>query len=148
MTPAEELRAAATRLREAAKDTTPTDGNPSGWLGSVNETSGAAFIYGGPAEDGYRTGVVFEFKDALDCEECTRPSAADLDWMWLMCPLLAEPLAAWLEVVADEMKGRGAVEGSASKTVHPVNFMFGLEAPRDDWTAALATARAINGGAS
>jgi hypothetical protein len=61
-------------------------------------------------------------------------------------PALAEPFAAWLELTADAMEERRAVEGTASKAVHPVHFAFGLEAPRNDWTAALAVARVINGG--
>lgn len=147
-TPAEELRAAAARLREFAKDTTPADGDPSGWLGTVNDDTGVAYIYGGPTDTaGYRTGVVFEFEDDLDCE-CVRPSMADLNWMWLMSPLLAEPLAAWLEATAADMDAweHGVVEGSASRKVHPGSPLgFGLMKPREDWTAALAVARVILG---
>lgn len=56
------------------------------------------------------------------------------------------PLAALLVQLAEDMRQREAVEGSASKAVHPSDFI-GLSAPREDWTAALAVARVINGGA-
>lgn len=61
---------------------------------------------------------------------------------------LGEPLADLLALLADDMDDRKAVEGAASKAVHPVHFMLGIDAPRADWTAALATARAISGGGS
>jgi hypothetical protein len=135
MNPAEELRAVARRIREFAENTTPADGDPSGWLGTVNADTGAAFIYGGPTDPaGYRTGIVFEFKDELDCEECTRPSMADLNWMWLMCPLLAEPLVAWLDAVAGGWEQSSSLFPGGAKT-------------RFDNHPGLAVARAINGGA-
>jgi hypothetical protein len=124
-TPTEELRRAATRIREFAEGTTPADGDPSGWLGHANEDTGHAFIFGGPAEDGYRTGVVFEFRDEMDCENCVRPSAADLCWMWLMSPNLAEPLAQWLEHEAYMAEKRGlSAEGNtfhAIKVARTIN---------------------------
>lgn len=55
---------------------------------------------------------------------------------------LREPLAVLLEAIAAEVELHGAVEGSASKAVHPTTVL-GLGAPRADWTAALATARAV-----
>lgn len=60
---------------------------------------------------------------------------------------VSEPLVRLLRQLAKDMQEDEAAEGSASKAVHPVHFMFGLMEPRDDWTAALAIARAINGGA-
>lgn len=126
--PTEELHAAAARVRQFAKGTTPADGDPSGWLGHANEETGHTFIFGGPTKDGYRTGVVFEFKDELDCEECHRPSTADLDWMWLMCPLLAEPIAALFDSAAEFLDGAVGTPPSG----YPV-------------TRVLELARAING---
>lgn len=60
---------------------------------------------------------------------------------------LREPLAALLEAVAYQMEAHGAVEGTASKAVHPTTVL-GVGAPCADWTAALATARALNGSRS
>jgi hypothetical protein len=125
-TPIEELRAAATRIREFAEGTTPADGDPSGWLGHADEETGHTFIFGGPVKDGYRTGTVFEFKDELDCEECNRPSPADLNWMWLMSPQLAEPLAEWLEHEAYMADRRGlSVEGNTFHAMKVARFING-----------------------
>lgn len=132
MTPAEELRDAAVRIRDFAKDTTPADAYPSGWLGHADEKTGHAFIFGGPTEDGYRTGVVFEFRPETECA-CVPPSAADLNWMWLMSPELADPFAKWLEAVAAGWQ--------QSIDLYP----SGAQARFSDHPA-LAVARAINGG--
>lgn len=59
---------------------------------------------------------------------------------------LREPLAALLDQIADDMADKDAIEGTASKAVHPVSDIVGLLAPRADWTAALAFARLMNGG--
>ena len=58
-----------------------------------------------------------------------------------------EPLVRLLRHLGEDMRQRGAVEGSASKAVHPTDFV-GLGTPREDWTAALAVARAIRGRSS
>lgn len=140
MTPAEELRAAAERIREYAKGTTPADGDPAGWLGAVNEDTGHAFIFGGPTDEaGYRTGVVFEFRDETDCQNCVRPTAEDLRWMWLMSPELAEPLAAWLEDEARQydLPPCNDPTGVCNRCEHDPSVLD-----------ALAVARAINGGTS
>lgn len=55
-----------------------------------------------------------------------------------------DPLADLLDAIADDMEEHGAVEGSASKAVHPVTVL-GLGAPDRPWTAALAVARAQPG---
>jgi hypothetical protein len=63
----------------------------------------------------------------------------------------AGPLADLLDAIADDMDAweYGVVEGSASKKVHPVSPLgVGLSPPHEDWTAAIATARAINDGGS
>lgn len=134
-TPAEELRDAAARIRDFAKDTTPADAYPSGWLGHADEQTGHAFIFGGPVQDGYRTGTVFEFRHKDDCDACVRPSSADLNWIWLMSPELADPLAKWLEAVAAGWQRSTDL------------FPGGAQARFGDHPA-LAVARAINGGES
>lgn len=146
MTPAEELRAAAQALREAAKDTTSTEG---GWGGSTDEEHGTAFIFGGPVDEaGYRTGIVFEFKDELDCENCARPSFADVGWMITATPALAEPLAKWLESTALLARTHKTDPDYEAKN----RFRWCLECNNEECEAlqhidkALAVARVINGG--
>lgn len=79
-----------------------------------------------------------------DCRKCGVPFE-DYHNL-LISDRLRDPLALLLSRLAEDMRQRGAVEGSASKAVHPSDFV-GLSAPREDWTAALAIARVINGGA-
>jgi hypothetical protein len=100
-TPAQ-LRAAATLLRQRAEGTTPAEGEPYGrygWAGVGANDDRDAMLYGGPMEDGYRTGVVFEFR--AGCPRCCPPSLEDVGWMETVHPGVAEPLAAWLEHVAE-----------------------------------------------
>lgn len=58
-----------------------------------------------------------------------------------------DELADLLDAIADEMTERGAVEGSASKAVHPTTPL-GLSAPVRSWTVALGVARSQPGIAS
>jgi hypothetical protein len=117
-TSAEEMRTAATRLRDLAKDITTTEG---GWSGFHVEDDGRATIYGGPLDEaGYRTGTVFEFKDYDDCEECTRPTGPEVSWMFIVNPLLAEPLAAWLDSAANDTETIGT-DFRALKVARTIN---------------------------
>lgn len=128
MTPAQELRAAAAELRRRAKDATSAEGEPPGWSGvGAHENGHGALLCGGPGVGGYRTGIVFQFRE--DCEKCDPPSLEDVAWMETVHPGVAEPLARWLEIEAYMADNRGlSAEGH---TVH-----------------ALKVARAITGGAS
>lgn len=122
--PAEELRAAATMLRETASKA--TRGRPLPWR------------------------IVASFKEWLigstDQEHLVTSTGdkAVAEWIRLMSPAVAELLAAWLYATAAEMDEHLAFEGPASKSVHP-RIVLGLGAPRADWTAALAFARTILG---
>jgi hypothetical protein len=138
-TPAEELRAAAKRLRETAKEATPVHGQPYGWDGFSEKHAelGRAVVYGGPGVDGYRTGTVFEFKEWTDCEECVRPTEGDVEWMTLVDPGLAEPLAAWLDAHGRDLEGAGGTLANLSTCDSPADVKH-----------ALAVARVLNGGAS
>lgn len=78
----------------------------------------------------------------------------DVVWMTLVHPGLAEPFADMLEHIADDMSDDQAVErehihtdGTTFRLVHPTSPSLDL-GPRFDWTAALRTARQINGTAS
>lgn len=53
-------------------------------------------------------------------------------------------LADLLDAIADDMAEAGAVEGSASRAVHPTTVL-GLGRPNRAWTAALTVARAQPG---
>lgn len=62
-------------------------------------------------------------------------------------PRAGQAVVDLLNAIADDMDEHGAVEGTASKKVHRVSRTLGIVLePRADWTAALATARKINGG--
>jgi hypothetical protein len=95
-------------MRERAQAATPSaDPKPGGWHGfSQSDDTGRAFIYGGPAEDGYRTGTVFDFKEYLDCEECVRPSQSDVAHIASWHPAVALAVADWLEADADRRSTR------------------------------------------
>lgn len=129
MTPAQELRAAAAELRKRAEGTTPVPVEPYGWSGVGNDETGEAMLWGGPAEDGYRTGSVFWFR--RHCRECEPPSQADVAWMETVDPGLAEPLAAWLEWEADRVDSYTRKENVQAAIVNK---------------HALAVARALLGG--
>lgn len=60
------------------------------------------------------------------------------------CLVGKDLLADLLDAIAGEMDARGAVEGSASKAVHPTTVL-GLSAPVQSWTTALAVARSQPG---
>lgn len=143
MTPAEEVRTAAEALRLQAKLATdgpwtcspvwsPDSSNTSGVYSRAHPTGTVAseVVASGRVKRGY--GGIRNPHNAV--------------WITLMQPAVAEPLAVLLLRLSEDMRQREAVEGSASKAVHPVDFI-GLSAPREDWTAALALARQINGGA-
>ena len=134
MTAAERLTAAADLLEQRANAATPpADPHPGGWAYGFTSTGWVA-VYGGPAEDGYRSGTVFEFKDEADCEECIRPSVADADYIVTVHPGVGLALAAWLRA---ESESRAEFER--------------FRAPRvltDLSRAADATADAILGGES
>lgn len=116
---ADRLRAAATTLRECAQAATPpADPYPGGWSGfGIGNNAGPMFggelwrsaLYGGPAEDGYRTGTVVEVKE--DCDRnncgCAPMSQADTDYIATMHPGVGLALAAWLERQAYGAATRG-----------------------------------------
>jgi hypothetical protein len=81
MTPVEELRAAATLIRETASKATPG--------GRATHPSAA----GTGAVDVLANGTYI-------AQECTGP---DAEWIALMSPDKAEPIAAWLERCAEDL---------------------------------------------
>lgn len=119
MTPAEELRAAAARLRAAAAP----------WIAQTKELpSGGRWYARG------------DLADALDTHVGTPYPDSDERWIVLASPALAEPLAAWLEDamwLAEECaNAQAGLNGGHEVTAHR-----GIP-------QALATARVINGGGS
>jgi hypothetical protein len=91
------LRRAADLIEDFAKDTTP--GSWNGFLSTDGPGFGA--VYGGPFENGYRMGNVMGWPEEVAEEYGGEPSSADMRWLCLMAPHLAEPLAAWLRAEAD-----------------------------------------------
>jgi hypothetical protein len=115
---AEELRAAAAKLRKTAKNATPGR-----WTAEHQSWAGdnAVLSY---ATNGHAVAVCGEEVKGAD-----HPASADAAWIALAHPGLAEPLAAWLESAAKH----------AGKVVDPANQA--IIADQD----ALAVARVING---
>lgn len=128
MTPADELKQAAARLRETAARATRgpwedvSDGDEGAW---------PRMIVGAPNADGYVEEVLKVHEEIGDWGVVARE---DVAWMALASPVLAEPLAAWLEDTI------GAYVDFAQSHGPEV-------AERVVWRA-LAVARALNGGAS
>lgn len=87
--PAEELRAAATLIRETAKGTTPTPWRVHlrYYRKSPDTLAGAEF-----ETPLHTSGISLKYPHLL----------ADTQWKALVSPDKAEPLAAWLEATADE----------------------------------------------
>ena len=139
-TPAEELRAAATMLRETAAKATrgPWVYHPT--ISRHLDTEGAEYAWticrplcetdGGPACESDCGANVLK-TGAEDCEE-DNVRIEDVQWMTIAHPGIAEPLAAWLEGSAKH----------AAKVRDPRNQE--IVADQD----ALKVARVINGGQS
>jgi hypothetical protein len=129
-TPADELREAARRMRDTALAATPSaDPLPGGWagFGTDADTLGRSMLFGGPAENGYRTGTVFSTDGR--CDECVGPSDADVQHIASWHPAVALAVADWLDGVA-----HGLATGDPDD-------LLGLGEP----TAAFAVARAYLG---
>lgn len=117
---AAELRQAAATLRETAGNAT---------AGPWSTVSGAANVLHFPDDD---------FRDPRVVVGPGRgASLADVAWIALAHPGLAEPLAAWLDTVADQYE--------APKCDDPTGVCNGCE-QRDDFVEAAAVARIIAGG--
>lgn len=83
MTLAEELRAAATKLRETA-----ATAHPAPWRPEIDEL-----------------GRGVDVRDGQDAHIAFGLTMADAGWLALVHPGLAEPLAAWLESAARKVDG-------------------------------------------
>ncbi|MEV7008251.1 hypothetical protein [Streptosporangium sp. NPDC051022] len=115
--PVEEIRAAATRLREVAADATPGPwqvGNGTVIGLGIEQTSRGSFSY---------TAQLAEVFDGTTRDEENYGGhdlgspEGDAAWIALAHPGLAEPLAGWLEEVADdaEKHARGGCGNSADE---------------------------------
>lgn len=106
MSAVEELRQAAKRLREAAAAATP---GPWEHVSTLPDGIRPRWILGPPVDpnDPYSaadvlavTGVMADaLADVAEPDEII--SDGDMDWIALVNPALAEPLAAWLDDTAD-----------------------------------------------
>lgn len=101
---ADRLRAAAKTLRErAGAATPPADPQPGGWMGS--SVDGTTWLFGGPAEHGYRTTTIMHTDES--CDECYGPDGDDMDYIATMHPGVALALADWLDAEAATATPRG-----------------------------------------
>jgi hypothetical protein len=135
-TPADELRAAATHIREAARGAAngPWKAAPV-WSPDAAVTSAVysyAYPTGTPESEVVASGQKRYPKGGLR-------NPCNARWIALMNPLLAEPLAAWLEETARQY--------DAPPCDDPTGVCNGCER-REDFNDALTVARAINGGAA
>lgn len=118
-TVAEELRTAATKLRDTAKAATRGPWHTAENVGADGNAYGKNHIgnWGG------------EYLDSVADAGDGAAATADAAWICLANPLLAEPLAAWLE----------SWEGVDLREDGPLP---------EDFARALKIARVLNGGAS
>lgn len=123
MNPADELRAAAKLLRETASKATPA----AKWQLLSYQIVG---LYDEAADT--VTDVAFTYGN--------QPNAR---WIALASPAIAEPLAAWLERAGDDLSG---AEAYLARTPGEIFDPFEYCDEPDSVRAALAVARAINGG--
>jgi hypothetical protein len=130
---AERLAAALDAVTAMLAEATPIPTNqPDGWSG-FSMVEGMAAIYGGPSANGYRTGLVLEFKDHVDCEECSRPSQADVQLIVAAAnsiPAMIEQDRALIERYDDSVGPDDREEISA-------DLMFAIEAAAARWSAFL-----------
>jgi hypothetical protein len=128
-TPADEMRRAAVTLRETAY------GAPSGPWQSLEggdrlvalTDSGRAWTYVLEEPVGH---------------------AGTAAWMALTNPLLAAPLASWLEETAEDMGPEAQEVHLGPDETYALVVVDARHEVRGDWTAALAVARVLNGGPS
>ncbi|WP_031166029.1 hypothetical protein [Streptosporangium roseum] len=144
MTPAEELRAAATHLREAAANATPGP-----WEVGNGEVIGLGIEQTGRGSFSYTAQLVQVLDDATRDEENygghdLGSTAADAAWIALASPALAEPLAALFDHYAAKYERLGETFG------HPVTKpgeRLAEGKPQLHVDFALTIARVILGGA-
>lgn len=99
------LRRAASKAREVAEAATP--GPWASWH-MLDAGRAEVFVPNGTMD----TETVFEFKDHMDCEECARPTAADLDQITTWHPAVALAVADLVSMIGDHAVERGAWCGS------------------------------------
>lgn len=132
MTPAEEIRAAAAKIRTLASEATPAP-----WTQRWDHQE--LQVHGPDQEYPYSV-VEWTYAVATVEPQATEQRAecdtADADWIATMHPGVGEKLARWLEATVVEVV---AAEGT-EYALHTGGGMFA------GWDAALAVARAINAG--
>lgn len=107
---AELLRRAAAEMRRRAEAATPSGEYPTGWAGAVAD-GGDVWLFGGPTEDGYRTGTVLHHDESCDAG-CCPPSSADVEHVASWHPGVALAVAdllekwAWMVELDPDMGGR------------------------------------------
>ena len=138
--PADELRAAAAKIRDIAGPTTPGP-----WTDRSTDDTGAwpIMIVGGDDSPGDGRGEPVLIVHESVTEEIV--AREDATWIALAGPQIAEPLAAWLEGAADDLGGAEEylARTAPGETFDPFEYVDEPGSVR----AALRVARAINGGA-
>ncbi|WP_329520537.1 hypothetical protein [Spirillospora sp. NBC_01491] len=127
MTPVDELRAAATRLRETAAKATPGP-----WKTKGFGEFGWLVVDANPAG-----------RFSVETED-NEHGRADAVWIALASPVLAEPLADWLEQCANDLAG---AERTAAKWPGDFSDPLDICDEPDSVRRALTLARAVNRGA-
>lgn len=135
MTPAEELRAAATLLRETASTATP---GPWHTVGLPWNHDTPFVVAGHP--DPHVGKFVADVEQVFGDDEDDRDHGPDAAWIALASPALAEPLAVLLDTLADVMEWLGPPEVMSGG-----HLIDGMGVPRIEWDRALTCARAITG---
>ncbi|MFD0902378.1 hypothetical protein [Actinomadura sediminis] len=152
MSPADELRAAAQKIRDTAKGATPGPwqvGNGVEIGIGIEQHSPGRFSYDAllaeVTSENDRINDVEDAKDFRSVDITVGSAEADAAWIALASPQIAEPIAAWLEGAGCDL---GGAEAYLARTVPGEIFdPFEYVDEPDSVRAALAVARAINGGA-
>lgn len=116
MTPAEELRAAAAKLREMAA-AADTPGHPWKAKPLFRPLPGCRCL---SCEEDKPWAWEIDVVDGPDNEDCFHPmhiGQGDAAWIALMGPQRAEPLAAWLEATAEWIYVESVIAGGAAHAV-------------------------------
>lgn len=135
MSPAEELRAAAARIRGRAEKATPGP-----WRAEPDTHAGRVWVQRGRTRDGADCEPLFNVRGG----ESYAQRAADAEHIATWSPEPALAVAAWLEQTADR-------HGEDDAGVHSrlcLSAPAGQATVCPDMAAALVAARAISGGAS
>jgi len=142
MTPSDEIRSAAEKLRQIAERTSQAPWTTR-WNEQQYELNSSARAY--PIAEWTYAIATWEPQASEQRAEC---DTADADYIAAMNPAVGRALADWLE---HEATGHEAVQGLGDVTTELLNVQleradYGAQITHSTLPQALAVARAINGG--